>query len=89
MAQKVKNLPVMRETLIQSPGQKHTLKKGMATHSSIFFFFQYSWLENPMDRGAWQAAVHGVKRVRHGWATNTDTQNKPKWSLKWRPWYKP
>ena len=21
---------------------------------------QYSWLENPMDRGAWQAAVHGV-----------------------------
>ena len=38
MAQKVKNLPVMRETLIQSPGQKHTLKKGMATHSSIFFF---------------------------------------------------
>ena len=21
---------------------------------------QYSWLENPMDRGAWQATVHGV-----------------------------
>ena len=21
---------------------------------------QYSYLENPMDRGAWQAAVHGV-----------------------------
>ena len=21
---------------------------------------QYSWLENPMDRGAWRAAVHGV-----------------------------
>ena len=21
---------------------------------------QYSWLENPMDRGAWQAAVHGI-----------------------------
>ena len=21
---------------------------------------QYSCLENPMDRGAWQAAVHGV-----------------------------
>ena len=26
---------------------------------------QYSCLENPMDRGAWQAAVHGVPRVRH------------------------
>ena len=22
---------------------------------------QYSWLENPMDRGAWQAVVHGVR----------------------------
>ena len=21
---------------------------------------QYSWLENPMDRGAWRATVHGV-----------------------------
>ena len=24
---------------------------------------QYSCLENPMDRGAWQAIVHGVARV--------------------------
>ena len=23
---------------------------------------QYSYLENPMDRGAWQATVHGVIR---------------------------
>ena len=22
-------------------------------------------LENPMDRGAWQATVHGLQRVRH------------------------
>ena len=22
--------------------------------------FQYSYLENPMDRGAWQATVHGL-----------------------------
>ena len=26
---------------------------------------QYSCLENPMDRGAWPAAVHGVTSVRH------------------------
>ena len=26
---------------------------------------QYSCLENPMDREAWQATVHGVIRVRH------------------------
>ena len=24
--------------------------------------FQYSCLENPMDRGAWQATVHGVAK---------------------------
>ena len=30
----------------------------------------YSCLENPMDRGAWQAAVHGVARVGQDLATN-------------------
>ena len=25
---------------------------------------QYSCLENPMDRGAWQATVHGVEKSR-------------------------
>ena len=27
--------------------------------------FQYSWLENPMDRGAWWATVTGLHRVGH------------------------
>ena len=27
--------------------------------------FQYSCLENPMDGGAWWAAVHGLRRVGH------------------------
>ena len=30
---------------------------------------QYSCLEDPMDRGAWQAAVDGVARVGHDLAT--------------------
>jgi len=30
---------------------------------------QYSCLENPMDRGAWQATVHGVAKLRHDLAT--------------------
>ena len=30
---------------------------------------QYSCLENPMDRGAWWATVHGVTRVGHNLAT--------------------
>ena len=25
--------------------------------------FQYSWLENPMDTGAWQATVHGSQEL--------------------------
>ena len=30
---------------------------------------QYSYLGNPMDRGAWQTTVHGLQRIRHEWAT--------------------
>ena len=35
---------------------------------------QYSCLENLIERGAGQATVHGVSRVRHDWATNTHSQ---------------
>ena len=27
--------------------------------------FQYSYLQNPVDRGAWQATVHESRRVGH------------------------
>ena len=38
---------------------------------------QYSCLENPVDRGAWWATVHGVIRVRHDLATEErDTLHK-------------
>ena len=39
---------------------------------------QYSCLENPMDRGAWQATVHGVTRVGHDLVTKplTTTINR-------------
>ena len=33
------------------------------------YLLQCSHLENPMDRGAWQATVHGIARVRHDLAT--------------------
>ena len=32
---------------------------------------QYSCLENSMDRGAWQAIVHVVAKIRRDWATFT------------------
>ena len=44
----------MQETQVRFLGQEDSLEKGMASDSSIF-----AW-ENPMDRGAWWATVHGV-----------------------------
>ena len=35
---------------------------------------QYSCLGNAMDRGSWQATVHGVTRVRHALATELQQQ---------------
>ena len=32
---------------------------------------QYSYLENPMDRGAWWATTHVVARVRHDLLTES------------------
>ena len=54
MTQLVKNMPAIQETRVQSLGQEDPLEKGMATH------FQYSCLENSMDRGAWRASVYRV-----------------------------
>ena len=56
VSQMVKNLPAKQETQVQSLGKEDTVEKGMATYSSIL-----AW-ENPMDRGAWQATVHGVAK---------------------------
>ena len=54
--QMVKNLPAMQETWVQSLGWEDPLEEDMTTHSSIF-----AW-RIPQDKGAWQAAVHGVAK---------------------------
>ena len=54
--QMVKNPPAMRETWVRSLGWEDPLEEGMATHSSVL-----AW-RIPMDRGAWQAAFHGVAK---------------------------
>ena len=46
---------------------------------------QYFCLENPMDWGAWWAAVHGVARVRHYWATSLSLFTFMHWRRKWQP----
>ena len=52
----VKYLPTMQETWVQSLGWEDLLEKEIATH------LQCSCLENPMDRGSWQATVHAVAK---------------------------
>ena len=66
----VKNLPAMWETWVRSLGQEDSPGGGNGNP------LQYSCLENPMDRRAWQATVMGLQRVRHDWATNTFRQEK-------------
>ena len=51
---RLKNLPAVQETWVQSLGWEDPLKEEMATHSSIL-----AW-RIPMDREAWQATVCGV-----------------------------
>ena len=46
----------MRETWVQSLGWEDPLEEGMATHSNILA------CGIPMDRGAWQATVHGITK---------------------------
>ena len=41
---------------------------------------QYSYLEDPIDRGAWQATVHGVSKSRTRLSTHIHTQEIWSWS---------
>ena len=51
-----------QETQVQSLGWEDPLEEDMATHSS------YSSLEKSMDRGAWQATIHGVAKSWTYWS---------------------
>ena len=59
VAQKVKRLPTMRETGVQSLGWEDLLEKEMATHSSILAW-KIPWTEEP---GGLQSM--GSQRVGH------------------------
>ena len=56
VAQVVKNPPAVQETWVRSLGWEDSPGGG---HGNSL---QYSCLQNPMDRGAWQATVHGVTK---------------------------
>ena len=59
VAQTVKRLLTMQETRVQSLGREDLLEKEMAIHPGTL-----AWNGNPMNRGAWQATVHGVAKSR-------------------------
>ena len=59
VAQRLKRLPAMRETQVQSLGQEDPLEKEMATHSSILAW-RIPWMEEP---GRLQST--GSRRVGH------------------------
>ena len=69
----MKNLPAMRKMRIRSLGQEDPLEEEMAAHSC-----QYSCQENPMDRGAWWATVHGVTESDTTKVTEHAAQKKQK-----------
>ena len=54
MAQAVKYPPAIQETQVRSLGQEDAPEKEIARRNSF--------LENSMDRGVWQATVHGVTK---------------------------
>ena len=64
VAQRVKRLPAMQETRVQSLDWEDPLEKEMATHSSILVW-RTPWAEEP---GGLQSM--GSQRVRHDWATS-------------------
>ena len=61
VAQMVKNLPALQEpqeTLVEIPGSG---RSPGGKHDNLI---QCSCLENPMDRGVWQATVLGIAKSR-------------------------
>ena len=62
VAQMIKNLSAMQETLIRSLGQKDPQKKGMATHSSILAW-RIPWTEEPR-----RLLSVGSQKVGQDWA---------------------
>ena len=54
VAQRLKRLPAMQETRVQSLVQEDSPEEGNGNP------LQYSYLKNSMNRGAWWATVHGV-----------------------------
>ena len=60
----LKNLPEIQETACNVGNVSSILGSGRSPGEGNGYPLQYSYLENPMDRGAWWAVVHGVVKSR-------------------------
>ena len=60
----IKNPPAIQETAYNAGDVGLIPGSGRATGEGNGNSLQYSCLENPVDRGAWQAMVHRVAKIR-------------------------
>ena len=51
-----------KESACIAGGPDSIPESGRSPREGLDYPFQYSGLENSMDRGAWQATVHGVAK---------------------------
>ena len=63
----VKDLPANAGDMGSTPGSERSPGEGNGSPS------QYSCLEKSMDRGTWQATVHGVAKSQTRWSDVTFT----------------
>ena len=85
VAQMVKNPPAMPVTWVWPLGWEDPFGEGRCNP------LQYSGLENSMDRGAWQATVHGVAKSQtglsdfhfHSWRWSFNSSFSVSWSCIW------
>ena len=66
VAQMITSPLAMQETQVQSLGLEDPLEKENGNP------LQYSCMENPMDRGAWQVTIHGITK---SWTQLSDEDN--------------
>ena len=69
VAQLIKNLPAIQETACNEGDMGSILRLGRFPGEGNGNSLLDSGLGNPLDRGAWQATVHGVRRVGYDLAT--------------------
>ena len=73
LVQLVKNLPANAGDPGSIPGSGRSPGEGNGNP------FQYSCLENPKNRGAWQTTVHRVSRIGHSLATKPPPLQRQGW----------